>query len=236
MFYRTDQYLDCKDNFSKLLSSVNSLLNGNKEEYKWVVIFLYMFLQSLFIIALINHSNKLSIIKKHYTKTINNKKLTLKLVHFIKSTDKAFTIKNNDDSTIIHMTLYFGSEKCFDELSEALKNLNIDISKNQVKALYQQANKLLSLSELFKKVKKIVTINENIDEYFQCLIELRNEFMHFPPKLWSIEKDLIKSVVLHCLKIASLLIKSDFIRGYKMDKNEMNKNLNKIIKDFRQRT
>ena len=56
--------------------------------------------------------------------------------------------------------------------------------------------------------------------------------MHFPPKLWSIEKDLIKSVVLHCLKIASLLIKSDFIRGYKMDKNEMNKNLNKIIKGF----
>ena len=64
------------------------------------------------------------------------------------------------------MTLYFGSEKCFDELTETVKNLNIDISKNQVKALYQQANKLLSLSELFKKVKKIVTINENIDEYF----------------------------------------------------------------------
>jgi len=232
MFYSTNLHLDCKDNFAKLLSSVNSVLDGNKDEYKWVIIYLYMFLQSLFIIALISHGNKLSIIKKYYSKTINNKKCTLKIVHFIESVDKAFTIEDNNNSTIIHMASFMTNEASFHELTEALKNLNIDISKKQVKALYKQANKLLPLNKLFEKVKKIVTINENIDEYFQCLIELRNDFIHFFPKTWTIENNLIKTVVLHCSQLSLLLIKSDFIRGYEIDKNEMIKSLNKIIKGF----
>ena len=235
MFYQTNQHLDCKDNFAKLSSSVNSVLDGNKDEYKWVIIYLYMFLRSLFIIVL-SHGNKLSIIKKYCSKTIKNKKCTLKIVHFIESTDKAFTIKDENNSTIICMAPFFGSEASFHELTEALKNLNIDISKKQVKALYNQANKLLTLSKLFEKVKNIITINEKIDEYFQCLIELRNNFIHFSPKTWSIEINLVKIVVLHCSQLSLLLIKSDFIREYEIDKNEMIEGLNKIIKGFGQST
>jgi len=231
MFYQTDQHLDCKDNFTKLSSSINSVLDGNKDEYKWVIIYLYMFLQSLFIITL-SHDNKLAIIKRSCSKTINNKKCTLKMVHFIESTNKAFTIKDENNSTIVHMAPYMTNEVSFHELTKVLRNLNIDISKKQVKALYKQANKLLSLDKLFKKVKKIVTINENIDQYFQCLIELRNDFIHFFPKTWTIENNLIKTVVLHCSQLTLLLIKSDFIREYEIDKNEMIKGLNKIIKGF----
>ena len=112
MFYQTNQHLDCKDNFAKLSSSVNSVLDGNKDEYKWVIIYLYMFLQSLFIIAL-SHGNKLSIIKKYCSKTINNKKCTLKIVHFIESTDKAFTIKDENNSTIICMAPFFWKRGIF---------------------------------------------------------------------------------------------------------------------------
>ncbi len=130
--------------------------------------------------------------------------------------------------------LFFGSEASFHEITEALKNLNIDISKKQVKALYNQVNKLLTLSKLFEKVKNIITINEKIDEYFQCLIELRNNFIHFSPKTWSIEINLVKIVVLHCSQLSLLLIKSDFIREYEIDKNEMIEGLNKIIKGFGQ--
>ena len=65
MFYRTDERIDCKDNFSKLLSSVNLVLDGKKAGYKWMIIYLFMFLQSLFIVAL-SHSNKYFIIKRKY--------------------------------------------------------------------------------------------------------------------------------------------------------------------------
>lgn len=47
-------------------------------------------------------------------------------------------------------------------------------------------------------------------------------------------KKLIKTVALHCSQLSLLLIKSNCIREYELDKNEMIEGLNKIIKGFRQ--
>ena len=235
MFYRTDERMDCTDNFSKLLSSVNSVLAGNKAEYKWIIIYLFMFLQGLFIIAL-SHGNKYSIIKKHYSKTINNKKYTIKMDISSETMDKLFTIKDENNSTIIHTTPLFGTEKSFRELTEELKNIDVNIAENHLKELYKQAKKLLPITELFKKIEKIVTINEEIKQSFKDLIGIRNDFIHFSPKTWSIEINLVKIVVLHCSQLSLLLIKSDFIREYEIDKNEIIEGLNKIIKGFGQST
>lgn len=137
MFYRTNQHNDCKDNFSKLLSSVNSALDGDKDEYKWMIIYFFMFLQSLFIIAL-SHGNKYSIIKRCHSKTINNKKYTIKMDHSSEIMDKLFTIKDENNSTIIHTTPLFGTEESFRELTEALKNINVNIAENHTKELHKQ--------------------------------------------------------------------------------------------------
>lgn len=233
MFYRTNQHDDCKDNFSKLLSSVNSVLAGNKAEYKWIIICLFMFLQSLFIIAL-SHSNKYPIIKKeHHSKTKNNRKYTFKIGFPSNGTiDEPFTIKNENGSIIILVLPSFGSEESFHGLTEALINQNINITEKQIKTSFRQAETLLPINELFKKIKKIVTIDREIAQSFKVLIELRNDFIHFPPKRWSIEINSIKTIVLHCSQLSLLLIRSVYVREYELDKNEMIKGLNKIIKDL----
>jgi hypothetical protein len=232
MFYPTDEHIDCTDNFSKLLLSVDSLA-GKKAEYKWIIIYLFMFLQSLFIVAL-SHSNKYSIIKRCHSKTKNNKTYTFEMDHSIETMSKLFTIKYENNSTIIRIAPFFGTEESFHELTKTLKNQNINIPEDQIKASYKQIIKLLPISELFKKIEKIVTINEEIEQSFKDLIKLRNDFIHFSPKTWSIEINLIKTVALHCAQLSLLLIKSDCIREYELDKNEMIKGLNKIIKGFGQ--
>ena len=78
----------------------------------------------------------------------------------------------------------------------------------------------------------IFPINEEIEQSFQDLIELRNDLIHFSPKTWSIEINLIKTVTLHCSQLSLLLIKSNCIRDYELYNNEMIKGLNKIIKGF----
>ena len=230
MFYRTDEHIDCTDNFSKLLSSANSVLAGEKAEYKWLIIYLFMFLQSLFMVGL-SHSNKYSIIKrKYHLKTI--KKYFFKINHSIETINESFNIKYENNSTTIYLAPFFGSEESLYKLTKALKNLNINITENEIKASCNQVNKLLSISKLFEKIKKIVTINKEIEQSFQDLIELRNELIHFSPKTWSIEINSIKTVALHCSQLSLLLIKSNCIREHELDKNEMIKGLNKIIKGF----
>jgi hypothetical protein len=190
-------------------------------------------LQSLFIVAL-SHSNKYPIIKKeHHSKTKNDRKYTLKIGY---SNDEPlntpFTIKIENGSIIILVPPTFGSEESFHELTEALINQNINITENQIKTSHRQAEKLLSINELFEKIKKIVTIERKIAQSFEKLIELRNDFIHFPPKHWSIEINSIKTIVLYCSQLSLLLIKSDYIRKYELGKNKIIKGLNKIIKDF----
>lgn len=189
MFYRTDERIDCKDNFSKLLSSVNLVLDGKKAGYKWMIIYLFMFLQSLFIVAL-SHSNKYFIIKRKYqSKTINNKKYIIKIDHSSETMNKSFNIKYENNSIIIRVAPFFGSEESFYELTKTLKDQNVNITENEIKKSYKQVNKLLPISKLFDKIKVIVTINEEIEQSFKDLIELRNDFIHFSPKTWAIEKN-----------------------------------------------
>ena len=234
MFYRTDEHIDCTDNFSKLLSSANSVLAGEKTEYKWLIIYFFTFLQSLFIVVL-SHGNKYSIIKRKYkSKTINNKEYIFKIDHSIETMNKSFNIYQKNDSIIICVAPFFGSEESIHKLTKVLKNHKVSITEKKIKDLCKQVNKLLSISKLFDKIKEIVTINEKIEQSFKDLIELRNDFIHFPPKTWSVEINLINTVTLHCSRLSLLLIKSNYIREYELDRNEVIEGLNKIIKGFEQ--
>ena len=80
----------------------------------------------------------------------------------------------------------------------------------------------------------IFPINEEIEQSFQDLIELRDGIIHFSPKTWSIEINFINTVVLHCSQLSLLSIKSNCVREHELDKNEMIKGLNKIIRSFEQ--
>lgn len=148
--------------------------------------------------------------------------------------NKSFNIKYENNSIVIRVAPFFGSEESFYELTKTLKDQNVNITENEIKKSYKQVNKLLPISKLFDKIKVIVTINEEIEQSFKDLIELRNDFIHFSPKTWAIEINLIKTVALHCSQLSLLLIKSNCIREYELDKNEMIEGLNKIIKGFRQ--
>ena len=148
--------------------------------------------------------------------------------------NKSFNIKYENNSIVIRVAPFFGSEESFYELTKTLKDQNVNIAENEIKKSYKQVNKLLPISKLFDKIKVIVTINEEIEQSFKDLIELRNDFIHFSPKTWAIEINLIKTVALHCSQLSLLLIKSNCIREYELDKNEMIEGLNKIIKGFRQ--
>ena len=52
LYYSTDEYLDFVDNWNKFYSVFTSYKNGDKQELKWIIIYLYMVLQSIFILAL----------------------------------------------------------------------------------------------------------------------------------------------------------------------------------------
>lgn len=234
MFYVADEKTDCENNFEKFFSSADTSLT-DESEYKWIILYLFMFLQSLFIIALC-HSNPFPIIKgKHNSKTKNGKKYTLKMESSIDTLLKKpfFVIEQVDDSIIIRIPPFFGSKKSIHELAETLEKQNINISEKQIQSSYNQICKLLPISNLYIKIKKIIPTNKEMEQALYTLIDLRNTFIHFSPSLWLIDEILIKKVIVYCSQLSLTLVESENIKEYKIDKNKIIMGLNKIVEKFR---
>jgi hypothetical protein len=214
-YYNTNEYADFIDNFHKLYEAcIRLYIDNNKKELKWVIIHLYMSLQSTFILSLRTTNNGL--LQKNKTSKkylINRTKYSFQIDYSLDS--ETYVIDKITKTIFLNFSMsnYHDIKSILDELNEK----GFKINTNETINIYNEINKLNSFMELYKRVKSKkymsyyynskplptrIEFNNSID----LIIEFRNKFIHFMPKTWSIEYSDMFTHIKNSLNIIKFLL------------------------------
>jgi len=214
-YFKTDEYEDFFSNWTKLYRTIKSyILNKDKDDIKWSIIFIFMTLQNLFILCL-RQSNNFSITKGEAKLSYKNIKYTIIRVY---NNIERYEINNvnSNEKKISIKDWYTLSSK---EIQNILEELGIDkkISEKKSKEINEQFNYLCNFSELYKRVKlddfmkmyvnsKPLKSVQEYDYSIKKINSFRNNFIHFAPQTWFIELSGINNIFCNCICIMEELI------------------------------
>jgi len=210
LFYETGFEEDFFDNLSFFEDIFYKYKNGNKANFKWVILSLFMLLQSLFVLAL--KSSHSFYIRMNYG-SIKINEITYKFKADGRFDTSQFKIEGN----VIWLNSYFGFGEDFNIVLNGLNQAGIKISKEQLISISRQFSSILSFNDLYKRIKskkymnqyinsKVLPNNANWNESIEKLIALRNRFIHFSVDSWTIDYDVLNEILPDLLDIAITLI------------------------------
>lgn len=255
MFFRINEVSDCKDNFDKYTINMESYLKGNEYEFKWCIISLHMYLQSLFICLL--RTKGYSYIKRKYKKkkeyefTVDDSKIQElfsgkqeKEYEFIVDYKirEPFSIEQKEKGKYsINIRPDFGSKESIQALQNELKNEGFTFE--EIRMCYEETQKILGSDDLYKNVKKMtvkkmtnLNFSKEENESYKQLKKMRNKFIHYNPCCWAIEKVLFIRIIKQCTELAIKLIDSsdslNILHGEELKIDESKKKLGEIVEEL----
>lgn len=204
----TNEWRDFLDNLKHLETSIQKFHKGEVSEFKWMAIILFMTLQSAFVICL----KKTDFHNVTRNETFNRKiGYTFKL----RSNWDAGKVEVNHEKFIVEIST--SAVERTDQFVAINKALPKKITKNEFAKIFSECWMLVNFHELYKRVKseprmrqyissKPLPSNPKFDAAIQDLIQIRNGFIHFAPKSWSITRGHVKTIIIPCLEILYFLL------------------------------
>ncbi len=210
-YYITGHYENCIDNFDFFKECFFRFIEGDKKQFKWIILSVHMFLQDLFILALRN-GDPFYTLENQTTANIEEIRYTFKI--YFPLNNELYKI----DGPNILLNHMFNTEKNLELVEKSLVKEGIEITYKQLLGISKRIFKLIRFEELFKKVKSERYMTPYINSHYLLdksgeftksinkLIEIRNEFMHIAVDGWSIDYGVFYEIVPNCIRIAIFLI------------------------------
>ncbi|MCE5328759.1 hypothetical protein LLG07_00235 [bacterium] len=212
---------DLQMNFNEFILHLD--IGFSVQNIKWIVLSEYFYIQSLLVVA-IKGSTPFSVI----TKQTNIKDKNEEIVKIRLNINQSEPWKFEKDTIFVSYNFY---KQDAIRLIDFLSNKGIIISEKQLNNAYEKLFKLLDIENLVKEISKkhsicyttdaIVLANKEEKEALDNLKSLRNNFIHFVPKGWAIEKYYIISTIYYCLKYSLCILDkrgNHFISGFDHEK------------------
>lgn len=209
-FYTTDERKDFESNIEKLFDSIDKYIKWDIQEVKWIILYLYMTLQSLFIIKL------------RFTNNAFLEKWTSKVGEYI------FYICYDSEKTYLKNRIcnldYIKENKIgidvfkindVDSIKAELEKNKFFIKKENIEKAIKNCSELITFNNMFNKMCDEDISNSlqfhklNKNNYFRTikfLINSRNDFIHFMPKSRSIGLNLFHEITNNWLNIIDSLL------------------------------
>lgn len=203
----TDEWQDFLDNFDHLERSISAYRQGNESEFKWVILTLFMSLQSLFVVCLKNTDFH------NVTRNFGRKKG----YRFVLCCNwDAGKVEIDHDEKEVRISTQSQVHRRLDQLEQIQAQLPGGMTEAEFAEVLHSCWMLEDFAELYRRVKsghmkqfidsKPLPASPRFDSAIEMLINLRNQFIHFVPKLWEISEGHLKTVVVPCLEIMRYLL------------------------------
>ncbi|KQC12017.1 MAG: hypothetical protein APR54_10145 [Candidatus Cloacimonas sp. SDB] len=205
---------DFIDNFNKFYYFTKNYISGDYNEFKWIIISLYMTLQSIFVLSLRNDVEENVLKCKSKKKQINNLKYVFKLEYNVPEKDlvNIDIVKN-----IINLHPHFIILENVPKTVKILNDNGINIDGEKLISIYEnELTQLKSFNELYKMMKDKDNFhyygsNEiperlYIDETIKIIQKYRNKFIHFRPTNWGIILNGYNKIIIDSLKLIEYII------------------------------
>ena len=225
--FEINEQKDFLSNFDKLFDSIKRYKKWDLDESKWICIFGFMTLQSLFILNL--KFTNTQILEKWEC----NKKGYRFILDYNSETNFDKYISKIDNKNIYINEWKFFNLNLIDVKNEFDENWII-LSNSDFKSIYNQIHEIISFNSMFKKVsdKNLMDFLSknylNIEKYnstIKFLIKIRNDFIHYMPKSWTIKLNWFDKIINDILEIINHLLDKNEI-----NKSEINKKIDILIK------
>ena len=178
-----------------------------------------MTFQSLLIITLIT-SNPYPVLKcKASNKLLENEPPYTFIFDFTLTPNNPIIISKTNKTVSIFST--FGSDYDLLLFSNELNKNGFLVTPKKLFKIIQEMKKLLSIKELYNKIKSPVYMSnyinskplpnfQNYNKAVDKLINIRNDFIHFTPKLWSIDYSYFRTTIINIIKIMIFLLNESY--------------------------
>ena len=203
----TDEWQDFLDNFDHLERSISAYRQGNQSEFKWVILTLFMGLQSLFVVCLKNTDF-------HNVTRNNGKKKGYRFV--LCCNWDAGKVEIDHDKREVRISTHSQVHRRLDQLEQIQAQLPGGMIETEFAEVFHSCWMLVDFAELYRRVKsgqmkqfidsKPLPALPRFDSALEMLINLRNQFIHFVPKLWEISEGHLQTVIVPCLEIMRFLL------------------------------
>lgn len=221
LFFKTDEYKDCLDNFEKFSIYFQDFIEDkDSNSLKWVVLTLYMFMQSIFVLTLMG-TNSFNVIQFKTKEKIKDKSfffiLGLPVVKGVSLGKSLYFVDFENNIVYLHPCAF--GDTSFESVFKALKKKGIDITEKQFGSIYKKMHRMVNFESLYNRTKqkqymtlsinsKSLPDNNNYNIAISRLIDIRNQFIHYSPVDWNIEKKYVYEILLPCLEISLFLIEN----------------------------
>jgi len=205
----TNEWKDFLDNLDHLSRSVRAYHGEDTSEFKWIVITLFMTLQSIFVVCLKN-TDFHNVTRNETRGKRHGYRFALRF-----NWDAGKVVVSHDDH-LIELSTHFAKDRRLDQLTAINRELSNPLTEADLAKILSECWMLVDFSELYQRVKsnrmccyissKPLPSEARYDTAIQDLIDLRNQFIHFVPKSWSITSGHIKTVIVPCLEILRFLL------------------------------
>jgi len=226
IYLLSNEEIENQDNFVKFKYFIKS--KSSIEDYKWIIISEFMYLQGLMISGLMS-SNPSNLIKGH--SKIRYKSIDMKRSNNYEILDKYKVELPN---------VYLSPSICASDIISLKNDLhkeNIKLTIEQINNAYTEIYRLVSFIELSKRLAncryicyiadKVVLKNDSIYD----LNRIRNNFIHFLPKTWAVNTGLLDNTIINCLKYSCEIIKNR-INHFDYDRNGWVDEMENLIKEY----
>jgi hypothetical protein len=203
----TDEWQDFLDNFDHLERSISAYRQGNQNEFKWMILTLFMSLQSLFVVCLKNtdfHNVTRNFCKKKGYRFV------------LCSNWDAGKVEVDHVAKEVRISTHSRVDRRLDQLAQIQAQLTGGMTEAEFAEMLHSCWMLVDFAELYHRVKsdqmkqfidsKPLPDSPRFDSAVETLISLRNQFIHFVPKLWEISEGHLQTVVVPCLEIIHFLL------------------------------
>jgi len=203
----TDEWQDFLDNFAHLERSVFAYSKGESNEFKWIILTLFMNLQSVFVVCLKNTDFH------NVTRNFGKKKG----YRFVLCCNwDAGKVEVDHVAKEVRISTHSRVNRRLDQLEQIQAQLPEGMTGAEFAEVLQSCWMLVDFAELYRRVKsdqmkqfidsKPLPASPRFDSAIETLISLRNQFIHFVPKLWEISEEHMQTVVVPCLEIMRFLL------------------------------
>jgi len=213
----TNEWHDFMDNFNHLEQSISAYCKGNQDAFKWIVLTLFMSLQSLFVACLKNmdfhNVTRNSCKKKGYRFTLCCNWDTGK-------------VEVDHTKKEVRISTHSRVDRRLDQLKQIHTQLPDGMAEAEFAEVLHSCWMLVDFAELYRRVKsdrmkqfidsKSLPASPRFDNAIEQLIGLRNQFTHFVPKHWQISEEHLQTAVMPCLEILHFIL----LESGNMDMNE----------------